>query len=45
MGVGECWGGLRGPIRETFSFSDIKEIAGAAGLAVHRLGHLQQRQG
>ncbi len=45
MGVGECWGGLRRPLRENFSFSDIKEIAGAAGLAVYRLGHLQQRQG
>lgn len=43
MGFGDCWGSLRGPLRENFSFADIKDVAGAAGLPVHQLGHLQQR--
>jgi hypothetical protein len=45
MRLGECWGCLRSPLNECFAFAAIKEIAGAAGLPVYRLGHLQQRQG
>ncbi|MHC4497627.1 MAG: hypothetical protein ACYS21_00775 [Planctomycetota bacterium] len=34
---------IRGVTRDSFTFNDIKEIAGASGLPVHKLSHLQQR--
>ena len=40
----EIWGSLRGLIRDSFTFSQIKELAGASGLPIQRLSHLQQRQ-
>lgn len=36
---------LRGLIVNTWSFNEIKGLAGAAGLPVHELGHLQQTSG
>ena len=46
MGVGQCWGSLRGPLRENFSFSDIKGDSQAQpGLRSIGLATLQQRQG
>lgn len=43
MELVEIWSTLRGVIRDTFTFSQIKELAGASGLPVQRLAHLQQR--
>jgi len=40
----EIWNAIRGIIREKFTFRDLKELAGASGLPVNRLDHLQQRQ-
>src|SRR5690349_7508801 len=37
------WNALRGTIREACTFSQIKEIAGAAGLPLHELAGLQQK--
>ncbi len=45
MRLGDTWGSVRGVIRESFSFAQIKDLCGAAGLPVHRLAHLQQRAG
>lgn len=43
-GISVIWNALRGLIRDTFTFRDIKEIAGTAGLPVNKLSHLQQKQ-
>jgi len=43
MDLREIWSAIRGVIRNSFTFNDIKEIAGASGLPVHKLSHLQQR--
>lgn len=43
MDLREIWTAIRGIIREKCTFNTIKEIAGASGLPVHRLSHLQQR--
>ena len=40
--IGEIWSSIRGTLRESFSFAQIKDILGACGLAVERLAHLQQ---
>jgi hypothetical protein len=40
----EIWNAVRGIVREKFTFRDLKELAGASGLPVNRLDHLQQRQ-
>ena len=37
------WGVIRGLIRGRFSFNEIKELAGASGLPLQKLSHLQQR--
>ena len=39
----EIWSAIRGVIRGSCTFNRIKEIAGASGLPVHKLSHLQQR--
>ncbi|MCH7903489.1 MAG: ATP-binding protein [Armatimonadetes bacterium] len=38
------WNRSRGDIKERFTFADLKDIAGKAGLPIHELTHLQQRQ-
>ena len=43
MRIGNTWGSLRGTIRDSFSFAQIKDLVGAAGLSVHTLAHLQQK--
>ena len=43
MDLREIWSAIRGLIRDSFTFNTIKEIAGASGLPIHRLSHLQQR--
>jgi hypothetical protein len=43
--IGETWGAIRGIVRERFSFAEIKDVVGAAGLPIHRLAHLQQGSG
>lgn len=43
MRIGDAWGSIRGIVRDAFSFVQIKDIVGAAGLPVHTLSHLQQR--
>lgn len=43
MKLGSAWGSIRGILRDTFSFAQIKDIIGAAGLAVYELSHLQQK--
>jgi|SRR3972149_10506365 len=43
MRIGDTWGSIRGIVRDAFSFAQIKDLVGAAGLPVHTLGHLQQR--
>jgi hypothetical protein len=40
--IGEVWSSIRGTLRESFSFAQIKDILGACGLAVEKLAHLQQ---
>jgi predicted nucleotide-binding protein len=36
------WGTLRGALIEQFTFNEIKNVAGAAGVPIHRLAHLRQ---
>ncbi len=43
MDIREIWSAIRGVIRDSFTFNTIKEIAGASGLPVYKLSHLQQR--
>ena len=43
MQIGHTWGSLRGIIRDVFSFAEIKDVVGAAGLPVHTLAHLRQK--
>lgn len=40
--IGEAWSSIRGTLRESFSFAQIKDILGASGLAVERLAGFQQ---
>lgn len=40
--IGDAWGSIRGVIRESFSFSQIKDLVGEAGLPIYKLSHLQQ---
>lgn len=40
--LSNTWGTIRGIIRSEFSFANIKDIVGAAGLPIHELAHLQQ---
>lgn len=43
MELGSAWSSIRGILRDTFSFTQIKDIVGAAGLPVYELSHLQQK--
>jgi hypothetical protein len=43
MRLGDIWGSLRGLVRDTFSFAQIKDVVGASGLPIHTLAHLQQK--
>jgi hypothetical protein len=43
--IGDAWGSIRGIVRETLSFAQIKDLVGEAGLSIQRLAHLQQRLG
>ncbi len=43
MRIGDTWGSIRGIVRDNFSFAQIKDLVGSAGLPVHTLSHLQQR--
>ncbi|MFZ3136143.1 MAG: hypothetical protein WA126_01990 [Thermodesulfovibrionales bacterium] len=43
MRIGDTWGSIRGIIRDGFSFSQIKDLVGAAGLPIHTLSKLQQK--
>ena len=43
--LNQAWGVLRAVLREVFSFYDIKEIAGLAGIDMTRLAGLVQRAG
>ncbi|MGD0077962.1 MAG: ATP-binding protein [Sedimentisphaerales bacterium] len=43
MNLIEIWDSIRGVIIDSFTFNNIKEIAGASGLPIHKLSHLQQR--
>lgn len=45
MKLTSVWSVLRGTIIAEYTFNEIKALAGAAGLPVHQLGHLQQRSG
>lgn len=36
-------GTIRGLVRNSFSFAEIKDIVGRAGLPVHKLSHLKQK--
>jgi hypothetical protein len=40
----QLWNRLRGTVRESLTFSEIKDVAGSAGLSLERLANLQQRQ-
>jgi hypothetical protein len=37
------WGSLRGVVKNSFTFNQIKDIVGEIGLPVYKLAHLQQR--
>lgn len=41
--IGDTWGSVRGIVREFFSFAQIKDLVGAAGIPVHSLAHIQQK--
>lgn len=41
--VGDAWGSIRGIIRESLSFAQIKDLVGESGLPIHKLAHLQQK--
>lgn len=43
MRLGDSWGSIRGVVREHFSFAEIKDLTGAAGLPIHELAHIQQK--
>jgi hypothetical protein len=43
MKLGSAWCSIRGILRDTFSFAQIKDIVGAAGLPVYEISHLQQK--
>ena len=45
MNIDMAWNGIRVVLREEFSFYDIKELVGLAGVEVARLAHLVQRRG
>lgn len=45
MRIGNAWGSIRGILRNQFSFAQIKDIVGAAGLPVHEIAHLRQELG
>lgn len=40
-----AWDSIRSTIKDSFSFSEIKDLLGRAGLPVHKLAHLQQKAG
>ena len=40
-----AWNGVRVVLRGSFSFNDIKEIVGLAGIDITGLAHLVQRAG
>lgn len=42
MSIGESWGSVRSILKEHFTFSDIKDLVGAAGLPVHKLARVAQ---
>ena len=41
--LGDAWGSIRGIVRESLSFAQIKDLVGEAGLPIHKLAHLQQK--
>lgn len=43
MDLKQVWSALRGLIKDSYTFNNIKEMAGASGLPIHMLSHLQQR--
>lgn len=43
--LNQAWGALRVVLREAFSFYQIKDLAGLAGIDVTRLARLEQRAG
>ena len=43
--LNQAWSALAAVLRESYSFYNIKEVMGLAGLDVTRLAHLEQRQG
>lgn len=43
--LNQAWGALRVVLREAFSFYEIKDLAGLAGIDVTRLARLEQRAG
>src|SRR5437870_3195723 len=45
MRLTNVWSTIRGVIRDRLSFSQMKDLAGAVGLPVHRLARLQQGSG
>lgn len=45
QGLSIAWNGFRVVLRQNFSFNDIKEITGLAGIDLTKLSHLVQRAG
>lgn len=43
MQLADSWGVIRDLLRNNFSFAEIKDVIGAAGLPVHKLSHLKQK--
>lgn len=41
--IGETWSSIRGVLRNYFSFAEIKDLVGGAGLQIDKLAHLQQK--
>lgn len=43
--LNQAWGVLRVVLKDAFSFYEIKELVGVAGIDVTRLGYLEQKTG
>lgn len=45
MGIQRTWGSIRSILRDNFTFYEMKELVGAAGLPTQEISHLRQKQG
>lgn len=41
--IGDAWSSIRGIIRASLSFAQIKDLVGVAGLPIEKLSHMKQK--